>query len=156
MIVIGPSQPQTVLPPFLNPGRAVATFPISPLFGKNNVAGEVRTEQADHAVQERMGPPESFGVLIENSGSRLQQFVRLEKGLHPGRVGSFREVTAVATPLDHFQERIVFARHRDAPKPGEWSPLGFLGNAMHSHEIGDAVALSYGQPRDAPKDSSGK
>src|SRR5258705_13979709 len=51
VIVIRPSQPERILPPFLNLPGAVVPLPIGALLGKNDMTGHVAPDQFDDTVK---------------------------------------------------------------------------------------------------------
>src|SRR6185503_10533232 len=53
MIVICPTQPKHILAAFLNLTRSVASLPINTFLGKNDMTGDIATNQINHALQDR-------------------------------------------------------------------------------------------------------
>ena len=139
MIMIGPTQPQSVLASFLNLRRVVTALPISSFFGENEVSGQVASNQRDHAVQQGSRLAKAFGLILESASARFPEFVRLEQGFHLARPGFLREVTPIASSFDHIEPRAIFARGHDAPQTRQWWAFRLCRHTMDGLEIRETV-----------------
>ena len=72
MIVIGPAQPQRILPRFLNPSRPVASQPVLALGDEEQLARAVSTQIEDRRIDELPGVSEPVGIVIEIAAAQAQ------------------------------------------------------------------------------------
>ncbi len=79
VIVVGPAEAELVLARLLNLRGAIARLPEAALLGKDRVAREVASDDADDLVEDRMSLAKAFGVVREMTASQTPQFGRLQQ-----------------------------------------------------------------------------
>src|SRR5439155_3904982 len=103
MIVIAPTQPERILPEFLEPPRAIAAFPVRPLFFEKQVTGNVAPDELERLVQNPVRSGDAVGVIGKVPRTRLKKFLRLDDGFQFAAPEVRRHKTAIRPPFDRVQ-----------------------------------------------------
>ena len=107
MIMIAPTQPERILPEFLESLRAIAAFPIRPLLLEEQMTRDIAPDELDRLVQNPIRSGDTVGVTGEMARARLKKFLRLDDGFEFAAFEFRRNEAAIRPPLHCFQPRPV-------------------------------------------------
>ncbi len=148
MVVIAPAQAEPVLPVFLHAPGAVAALPIGALGFKEELAGQVGSDQAEDPVEGLVGGADAFRVGGEQARARPPEFPGLDNARQFTVFERGGDETGVGPAFDGYQLGPAFFRHQDAAITGARFAFRFTREVVASHEIRDRFR-PQGQDRGA-------
>src|SRR5690606_22441311 len=75
VVMVRPTEAETILPPPLDPRRMIPPFPVLPLRREEDVAGAIGSDPSDRLIDERASPLEAFLVALEDASPAAKHLV---------------------------------------------------------------------------------